>query len=157
MPKHNRPLDELDRSILRLLKNDGRRTYADMSKALGVPEATIRQRFNRLVREGHTLVVALTRRDTTGPRIDVMVGLNIVPSKMLEVARAVARLEGVRWLAITSGAYDILFSATFGTDQELLTFLTENVGKIEGIDSIRTHHVLQHVKRTIEWWDIEDV
>ena len=53
-------LDELSKAIIEKLQQDGRRSYAGIGKAVGLSEAAVRQRVQRMVDAGVMQIVAVT-------------------------------------------------------------------------------------------------
>lgn len=144
-------LDDLDRAIVRALQVDGRRSYAELAKALCAPEATVRKRFQRLVREGYLQIIVMSRLERTAATYNMMISVRAAPDAVLDVAEALAAIESVRWVAIVTGEADILLTANFATNKELLDFLSNRLGAISGVKSTQTNQVLHYVRRNYRW------
>lgn len=149
-------LDDLDYHIIDLLRTDARRTNTDLAKNLGVSEGTIRNRIRHLINDGYMLVVAMTRLHKLGYVVDVIIQVNTETGRQMEVAQALSRLPAVRYVAVTTGAYDISLGAVFRNNDELLRFLTNEVASIPGVVHTGTSHVLRTLKRTHDWVIYED-
>lgn len=149
-------LDDLDHQIINLLRTDARRTNTDLAKQLGVSEGTIRNRIRRLINDGYMLVVAMTRLHKLGYVVDTLIQVNTETGKQMAVAQALSRLPAVRYVAVTTGAYDIAVGAVFRSNDELLKFLTEEVASIPGVVHTGTSHILRTLKRTHDWVIYED-
>src|SRR5215813_2715181 len=100
-------LDELSKQIIEKLQQDGRRSYAGIGKAVGLSEAAVRQRVQRLIDAGVMQVVAVTDPLELGFARQAMVGVR-VNGPMEPVADALADLEEVDYVVITAGVYDLL-------------------------------------------------
>ncbi len=61
-PSASQPLDETSKQIIEQLQEDGRRPYAAIGKAVGLSEAAVRQRVQRLLDNGVMQIVAVTDR-----------------------------------------------------------------------------------------------
>src|SRR5919112_6210692 len=85
-------LDDLDKSIIRCLQLDGRRPYAQIGRELKVPEATVRQRAERLITRGVVQVVGVTDPLAMGFGQPAFIGLHVDAARLEDVAEAVASL-----------------------------------------------------------------
>src|SRR5262245_26006219 len=68
-------LDEVAKQIIEQLQQDGRRSYAAIGKAVGLSEAAVRQRVQRLIDSGAMQIVAVTDPMTLGFRRQTMIGV----------------------------------------------------------------------------------
>src|SRR5258708_39177929 len=68
-------LDDVSRHIIEQLQQDGRRSYAAIGKAVGLSEAAVRQRVQRLIDAGAMQIVAVTDPMTLGFRRQTMIGV----------------------------------------------------------------------------------
>jgi Lrp/AsnC family transcriptional regulator, regulator for asnA, asnC and gidA len=147
----NDHLDELDQQIIRNLRTDARRSNTDLAKQLGVSEGTIRNRIRRLINEGYMIVVAMTRLHKLGYDTDVVVEISTEAGKQLDVARRLSAMEATRYVALTTGAFDVRAAVVFRNDKELFEFLTEELAQVPGIVRTQTSHVIRTLKRVHDW------
>ena len=68
-------LDDVSKSIIEELQQDGRRSYAAIGKVVGLSEAAVRQRVQRLVDSGVMQVVAVTDTLSLGLRRMGLIGV----------------------------------------------------------------------------------
>src|SRR5438105_15817178 len=68
-------LDDTSKEIIEQLQQDGRRSYAAIGKAVGLSEAAVRQRVQRLIDGGAMQIVAVTDPMTLGFRRQPMIGV----------------------------------------------------------------------------------
>src|SRR5499427_2558936 len=68
-------LDDVSKMIIEQLQQDGRRSYAAIGKAVGLSEAAVRQRVQRLVEAGAMQIVAVTDPLSLGFRRQAMIGI----------------------------------------------------------------------------------
>src|SRR6202035_2691185 len=68
-------LDEISKQIIEQLQADGRRSYAAIGKAVGLSEAAVRQRVQRLLELGVMEIVAVTDPMSVGFRRQAMIGI----------------------------------------------------------------------------------
>ena len=93
--RHGRQLDAVDRQILRLLQDDGRRPNADLARALGISEPTVRKRLDRLRDSGVLHIIGLLDPAATGFPVDVFVGIKASHGHARDVGHVACR-HGVR-------------------------------------------------------------
>ena len=143
--------DETDLRIVRQLQLDGRMSIVDMARALGMPEATVRKRLERLLAQKVVRVVGLPDMAAVGVPLAVIVSLTVEMSQIEATARAIAALPEVRWLTYTTGPYDLIMEASFADNDQLLAFLSQRLAAIPGIRSATTSHVLRNFKAVADW------
>jgi Lrp/AsnC family transcriptional regulator for asnA, asnC and gidA len=148
-------LDALDRQILRLLRDDGRRPNADIARAVGVSEPTVRKRLDRLRESGVLRVIGLLDPAATGFPVDVLIGIQITAGLAWEVGRRLAAMDCVAFVGYTTGRYNIVIEAVFADNRDLLDFLGDTLGTIEGISATETFNVLDTEKFNY-MWDLPD-
>lgn len=146
----NGAFDEIDRKIIALLREDGRRSIADLSKASGISETATRARVKNLIKDEALQIVAITNPAKLGLTVDVFITLQTDPSRTLEVVQALNQLEEVRYVAILTGRYDVVMSTAFRSDDELFEFLVNKLGKIPGVIHMETFRILRTTKRTYD-------
>lgn len=117
----------------------------------GVSEGTVRDRLARLVEAGVVRVVPVVEPEHLGYRLNVWFAVRCQPGTLRKVARSLRGLHPVRYVAISSGAYDIVCEAIFLNEAEMLSFLNDNVPTIHGIASIESSTVLAIEKFGYEW------
>lgn len=144
-------LDETDLRIIRLLQTDGRMTNMDVSRSLGMSEATVRKRVDRLISEKAIRVVALPDLTAVGYPLVAIISLQVDLAQVEQIGRTLAALPEVRWLACGTGACDVVFEAAFPNDEQLWSFLTGPLAAAPGIRSVATTHVQRLVKQAPDW------
>ena len=81
MPPRDRvpstPLDDVSKAIIEQLQQDGRRPYAAIGKAVGLSEAAVRQRVQRLHESGVMQIVAVTDPMQVGFARAAMIGIRV--------------------------------------------------------------------------------
>ena len=151
--KSGRPatqLDEVSKAIIEQLQQDGRRSYASIGKVVGLSEAAVRQRVQRLIDSGVMQVVAVTDPLELGFARQAMVGVR-VNGPMEPVADALADLDEVDYVVITAGSYDLLAEVVCESDERLLDVLSTRIRTIEGVVSTETFMYLKLRKQTYSW------
>lgn len=144
-------LDETDLRIVRLLQADGRTSNVDIARSLGMSEATVRKRVDRLLAEKIIRVVATPDLAAVGCPLSTLITLRVDLAQVEQIGRALAALPEVRWVSYATGEYDLVLEAAFASDQQLLRFLTEQLASISGIHGTSTAHLLRVYKSPADW------
>src|SRR5258706_1756808 len=100
-------LDDLSKHIIEQLQQDGRRSYASIGKAVGLSEAAVRQRVQRLIDVGAMQIVAVTDPMTLGFPRQTMVGVRC-GGDLGRVAEQLTGMEEIDYVVITAGSFEIL-------------------------------------------------
>ena len=111
-------MDELDRKIIALLQLDGRASNAKIAREVGVSEGTVRRRLRRLVQDDVVKVIAVPNLEKLGYATTALIGLQTGPGKSDSVAESIAKLDEAHYVAITTGAYDVLYLGRSGIGRE---------------------------------------
>lgn len=144
-------LDSLDRQIISLLQQDGRAANVDIARRLGVSEATVRKRLDRLVSDGVVRITAVPDAAKVGLSTITFITLDIDLSQLDQIADSLAQLSEVRAIYYTSGESDLILEAWFPSGDQLLHFLTRQVASIPGVRRAATSHVLRTIKDGSTW------
>jgi Lrp/AsnC family transcriptional regulator for asnA, asnC and gidA len=149
MPARNLP-DEVSRAIIAQLQEDGRRPYATIGKAIGLSEAAVRQRVQRLIDTGVMQVVAVTDPVQVGLARQAMVAIS-VSGNVESVAEALGKIDEVDYLVITAGSYDLLAEVVVTDDDQLLELINERIRAVPGVMRTETFLYLKLSKQTYNW------
>ena len=142
-------LDDIDRAIIERLQADGRTPYTRLGAAVGLSEAAVRQRVQRLVDAGIMQVVAVTNPMSIGYRRMAMVGVRTEgPSDT--IAAALQKMPDIDYLVVTAGSFDLMCEVVVSDDRDLLE-LTNRIRRVEGVVSTETFIYLDLVKQTFTW------
>ena len=149
-PRATPPLDEVSKSIIEQLQQDGRRSYAAIGKAVGLSEAAVRQRVQRLSEGGIMQIVAVTDPLQLGFDRQAMVGI-CVDGDIQPVAEALSALEEVIYVVMTAGSFDVLCEVVSADDKELLELVAGRIRAVPGVRTTETFMYLQLAKQTYSW------
>jgi Lrp/AsnC family transcriptional regulator for asnA, asnC and gidA len=147
--KPTAPLDDVSKAIVALLQEDGRRPYASIGKEVGLSEAAVRQRVQRLVDGGVMQIVAVTDPLQLGFARQAMVGVR-VNGRLEPAADAIAALPEVDYVVITAGSFDLLVEAVCESDDTLLELISA-IRSVEGVLATETFMYLRLRKQTYSW------
>jgi Lrp/AsnC family transcriptional regulator for asnA, asnC and gidA len=143
-------LDDTNKAIIEQLQADGRQAYATIAKAIGLSEAAVRQRVNRLLDSGVMQVVAVTDPLTLGFKRQAMVGIR-TQGDLRAVADRLAALPEVDYVVLTAGSFDILVELVCADDDHLLRVLNDQIRAVDGVRETETFVYLKLAKQTYSW------
>jgi len=142
-------LDDLSKRIIEQLQQDGRRSYAAIGKAVGLSEAAVRQRVQRLIDVGAMQIVAVTDPLTLGFMRQTMVGIRC-GGDLEQVAAHLAGMTEIDYVVITAGSFDLLIEVVCENDDQLLEILGR-VRSIPSVTATETFVYLKLCKQTYSW------
>jgi Lrp/AsnC family transcriptional regulator for asnA, asnC and gidA len=143
-------LDDVSKAIIEQLQQDGRRPYATIGKAVGLSEAAVRQRVQRLLESGVMQIVAVTDPLTVGFPRAAMIGIR-VEGDMEIVADKLEAMAEVDYVVITAGTYDILVEVVCEDDDHLLEVINRRIRAIPGVRHTESFVYLKLRKQIYTW------
>ena len=143
-------LDDVSKDIVAQLQQDGRRSYASIGKAVGLSEAAVRQRVQRLIDSGVMQIVAVTDPLQLGFARQAMIGIR-VEGKLERIADRLATMDEVEYVVITAGSFDILAEVLCESDAHLLDVLSNRIRAIDGVKTTESFVYLKLRKQTYSW------
>lgn len=143
-------VDDVAKRIIEELQQDGRKSYAALAKTVGLSEAAVRQRVQRLIDTGVMQVVAVTNPLQVGFARQAMIGVR-VDGDLVAVADQLAQIDEVDYVVITAGSFDILLEVVCEDDDHLLRLLTQRIRKLPGVRDSETFVYLKLTKQTYSW------
>jgi len=139
-------LDDLDKRLLKLLQFNCRLSYADISRELGVAEATVRFRVNRLVTNGViTRFAALLDPAKVGMKVSGAILLKIDPSHLEDACKQLVSFSETQYLFQSTGEYDVV-SVIVARDMEHLNSLIKKAKIIPGVKDARVSVTTRFLK-----------
>lgn len=146
---NNALLDDVAKRIIEQLQQDGRRTYATISKAVGLSEAAVRQRVQRLLDAGVVQIVAVTDPLQLGFPRQAMIGIRTT-GDLERIADRLAALDEVDYVVITAGSFDLLTEVVCRNDDHLLDTL-QRMRAVDGVVATEAFVYLKLRKQTYSW------
>jgi Lrp/AsnC family transcriptional regulator for asnA, asnC and gidA len=143
-------LDDLSKAIIENLQQDGRRSYAGIGKAVGLSEAAVRQRVQRMTESGVMQIVAVTDPMQLGFARQAMIGIKCTGST-LKVADELAKIDAVEYVVLTAGSFDVIVEVVCEDDDDLLDLLNTHIRAVPGVISTETLVYLKLVKQQYNW------
>jgi Lrp/AsnC family transcriptional regulator for asnA, asnC and gidA len=143
-------LDDVNKAIIEQLQQDGRRSYAAMAAAVGLSEAAVRQRVQRLLDAGIMQIVAVTDPLRVGFKRQAMIGVRVTGDTRV-VADALAALPEVDYVVIAAGSFDLLLEIVAEDDEHLISLVNDHIRALPQVRETETFVYLRLVKQTYSW------
>jgi Lrp/AsnC family transcriptional regulator for asnA, asnC and gidA len=143
-------LDDVSKRIIEQLQEDGRRPYATIGKAVGLSEAAVRQRVQRLLDSGVMQIVAVTDPMQVGFSRQAMIGIR-VEGDITSVADRLVEMVEVEYVVITAGSFDLLIEVVCEDDDHLLDLLSQRIRALPGVRTTETFVYLKLRKQFYNW------
>jgi Lrp/AsnC family transcriptional regulator for asnA, asnC and gidA len=143
-------LDDTSKRIVQQLQQDGRRSYAAIARAVGLSEAAVRQRVQRLLDEGIIQIAAVTDARAVGFTREAMIGIK-VEGDIRQVAAKLALIPEADYVVICAGSFDLLVEVICVDDAHLLQVVDGAIRSIPGVHSTETFVYLKVAKETYSW------
>ena len=143
-------LDDVSKGIIEQLQEDGRRSYAEIGKAVGLSEAAVRQRVQKLTDAGVMQVVAVTDPMQLGFYRQAMIGIRVT-GDTTRVAEALGSIPAVDYVVLTAGSFDLLAEVVCESDEDLIDLLNHHIRAIDGVASTETFVYLKLQKQFYNW------
>ncbi len=142
-------IDDTDRAIIEELQRDGRAPYTRLGAAVGLSEAAVRQRVQRLLDSGVMQVVAVTNPLSHGKRRMAMIGVR-TEGPTDDIAKTLQSMRDIDYLVVSAGSFDLMAEVVVADDGDLLD-LTNRIRSVPGVRSTETFIYLDLVKQTFTW------
>ncbi|HEV7624584.1 MAG TPA: Lrp/AsnC family transcriptional regulator [Amnibacterium sp.] len=143
-------LDDVSKAIVEQLQQDGRRSYADIGKHVGLSEAAVRQRVQRLTETGVMQIVAVTDPMQLGFYRQAMIGIR-VSGDVRQIADRLSALPSVDYVVLTAGTFDLLVEVVCENDEDLIELLNAEIRTLPGVVSTDTFVYLKLRKQFYNW------
>ena len=143
-------LDDIAKAIIEQLQRDGRRSYAEIGKAVGLSEAAVRQRVQKLTETGVMQIVAVTDPLSIGFNRQAMIGIRVT-GDMGVVADRLAEMPEVDYVVLSAGSFDILAEVVCEDDEALIELLNRKIRALDGVSVTETFLYLQLKKQKYDW------
>ncbi len=142
-------LDEISKQIIEQLQHDGRRAYAAIGKAVGLSEAAVRQRVQRMVDAGVIQIVAVTDPVQVGFNRQAMIGIR-VSGDVNDVVATFEQMPEIDYVVIVAGGFDLLIEVVCEDDAGLLELLAR-IRRVPGVLTSETFVYLKLHKQHYDW------
>ncbi len=143
-------VDDTSKAIIEQLQADGRRPYSTIGKAVGLSEAAVRQRVQKLIDTGVMQVVAVTDPMQIGFARQAMVAITVT-GDVEAIAEQLAKIDEVDYIVVSAGSVDLLVEVVVEDDEHLLRLVNGQIRAIDGIIRTESFLYLKLVKQTYNW------
>lgn len=150
MPDNPSHLDGTAKKIIELLQADGRSSYASIGKEVGLSEAAVRNRVQKLNDSGLLQIVAVTDPLKLGFSRQALIGIRC-KGDTEELATALAAHAEIDYVVLTAGSFDILIEVVCEDDDHLLSILNRTVRRHPEVTATETLVYLRLVKQQYNW------
>ena len=128
-------LDQTDEQILKVLHEDGRATYNEIGKRLGITGNTVRRRMDEMRENGVIRKFTVLTDPAELGYLTVAFGLSVEAGKTDSIAEQLGEHECVFKLWVLSGTHNVIFDARFSDNEQFQDFVHETLHNIEGVSS----------------------
>ena len=146
-----RVLDQLDCQMIELLQKDGRISNTEIAKKIGMSEATVRTRLNRLIQEEFIQIVAVSNPIKLGFKIVGNIRIHVEIKKMDMIITELKKLKPLWFVVQTTGGTGIDTEFVAKSLDELNELIFEKINKIDGVIKTETSLFLNYIKRQYDW------
>jgi len=142
--------DQVNRKIIQLLNENGRRSFTELATMLGISEAAARQRVNKLVNSQAIKITAIPDAKSLGFHRKALIGVRHQGS-MGPLAEKMRDLPEVSKVVVTAGEFDVLLEVVCRDDEHLVRLINESIRSVEGVQTTETFVYLKEEKQSYEW------
>jgi Lrp/AsnC family transcriptional regulator, regulator for asnA, asnC and gidA len=143
-------LDDIAKRIIELLQEDGRQSYAAIAKTVGLSEAAVRQRVQRLLDAGVMQIVAVTDPLQVGFSRQAMIGIR-AEADIVSLGQALSNMTEVSYVVTTAGSFDLLVEVVCEDDDHLLDLVARRIRALPGVTTTETFVYLKLNKQHYNW------
>jgi len=149
--KTKEKIDQVDCNIISLLQIDGRLPNTKIAKKLGISEATVRTRLNKLLKKDFIQIVAVSNPIKLGFKISGIISIRVDSRKLDSVTKELKKMEPVWYVVKTTGSTDIYTEFVLESMDELNNLIYNHINKIDGVIRTETSLILEFIKRRYDW------
>lgn len=127
-------IDDTDKEILDILRNNGRMPFLEIAKQLKISESTVRKRVSNL--EGKGVIKrysAIIEPSKIGYGSVAIVGIDVKAEKFLNVTKKLTEYDNVKFVATSTGDHMIMTEIWMEKASDLRDFISNNIEKIDGV------------------------
>ena len=144
-------IDQTDCKIIELLQKDGRMPNTLIAKKLGISEATVRSRLNRLTKEEYIQIVAVSNPLKLGFEVVGMLKIDVDIKKIDTVSKELSKIDQIWYIVHATGSAYIYAEFNAKSIDDLNDVIANRINKIDGLLKTETSLVLKFVKRRYDW------
>lgn len=146
-----RTIDPLDCRMIQLLQKDGRISHTEIAKTIGISEATVRTRLQRLIREEFIQIVAVSNPLKLGFEVVGTIRIHVDIKKMDRIVRELKNISALWHIVQTTGGTGIDAEFVLKDLDGLRDLIYEKINRIDGVLRTETTLFLNYIKRQYDW------
>lgn len=146
----SRMVSTTDRLLIRLLQQNARISFAELSRVTGIPESTVRRRVERLQDRGIIRFAMIAEADQLGYDISAMIGMRIDLARLEEIGDRISAMPEVVFASFLTGSFDIIAQVVVESQPVLVSFLTR-LAQVDGVRSTETFLMPRVLKPMTAW------
>ena len=139
-------LDSIDEKLVRLLGKNAQQSYEQLAKQLNISAATVRRRLRKLIQNNLLSIVGVVDPSDFGLPLGAVITIDVVHDKLESTLEELSKQPEIRWVATTTGRYDVIIGGRFRSLDSLSDFTLKVLGKMKGVRSSETFIQLKHIK-----------
>ncbi|WP_031479975.1 Lrp/AsnC family transcriptional regulator [Maridesulfovibrio frigidus] len=143
-------LDDIDRKIIDELQRNGRESYKNIARKLGVSDGTVRLRTERMIKNDYLRITASVNPLYFENSLIALVGVNLEGRANREVMDRISKVSGVQSVINVSGRYDLLVEVFVPSRNAFRQCLVDDLSNVGGIKSTETFMFLDAVDKWAE-------
>ena len=143
------PIDDIDRELIRVLQVDGRTSYSQLGRIVGLSDASCRQRVMRLLDDGIMDIVAVTDPVKLGLGFQAMLGIN-VNGDARKVAIEVGTMDDAVYVVMTTGRFDLMVELV-SRDGDAFVEVSNTIRMMDDVSGVEIMSYLGITKETYDW------
>ncbi|ALA54027.1 Lrp/AsnC family transcriptional regulator [Shouchella clausii] len=144
-------LDKLDFLILEYFQQDGKCTYSQIARKLGVSEGTVRKRATKMRKDGVFDFMIRINPVKVGYSVKAFIGIHSQLGKQHEIGQWLKTFPQVIYIASYSGYHDLILQAYFENNEALVHFVNTELTPENGIEGIDVSIQLKQYKDSISY------
>jgi Lrp/AsnC family transcriptional regulator for asnA, asnC and gidA len=130
-------IDKTNLSIIKHLRN-GRKSFQKIASELAVSENTVRARVQKLTEKGILDINGVINPESIDGHRVVIVGVKLQSMDLVSKGQEFSNLKGVVSVSVVTGRFDLILVVLLKSGFGLLEFYTEEVSKIQKVQSVET-------------------
>ncbi len=150
-PQDQFDLDDIDRQIVSALQHEGRRPYSRLAADIGIAEGVVRYRVQRMERAGILQIVGIADPLKVGFDLMAMVGVQVVPGRLDDVAAEISTLAETSYVASLAGAFDLIVEVVCRDTAHFTHLLTQQIQHVPGVASTQSFLIMEIHKMAYGW------
>jgi Lrp/AsnC family transcriptional regulator, regulator for asnA, asnC and gidA len=144
-------IDAVDCRMIELLQKDGRISNTEIAKVIGISEATVRGRLQRLIQEEYIQIVAVSNPLKLGFEVVGTIRIHVDVRKMDRIIRELKNIKSLWHIVQTTSGTGIDTEFVLKSLDELNRLIFDQINRIDGVLRTETTLFLNYIKREYDW------